>query len=340
MNFNKTFIIAEAGVNHNGDVKLAKKLIIEAKKAGASAIKFQTFIASKSISKFAKKAKYQINSTGDEKSQLEMCQALELTNNEYFELLGECKRNKIEFISTPFDKVSIDLLLSMKVKKIKVASSELTNYPFLKQIAKTKKDIILSTGMATLKEIKEALNLLKKYKLNKNKITVLHCNTEYPTPFEDANLNAIQTIKKSFNINVGFSDHTLGIEASLAAVVLGAKVIEKHFTLDRRLSGPDHKASIEPLELKKLVIGIRNIEKALGDGIKKPTKSEKNNIAIARKSIVANCNIKKNEIFNYKNITIKRPGTGISPIHYDKVLGLKSDRDYVEDELIILKKFK
>ena len=293
MNFDKTFIIAEAGVNHNGDIKLAKKLIIEAKKAGASAIKFQTFIASKSISKFAKKAKYQIKSTGNKKSQLEMCQALELSNKEHFELLRECKKNKIEFISTPFDKESVELLLSMKVKKIKVASSELTNYPFLKQIAKTKKDIILSTGMATLKEIKEALNLFKKNKLSKNKITVLHCNTEYPTPFKDANLNAIKTLNKAFNINVGYSDHTIGIEASLAAVVLGAKVIEKHFTLDRGLSGPDHKASIEPLELKRLVSGIRNIEKALGDGIKRPSKSEKNNILVARKSIVANCEIKK-----------------------------------------------
>ena len=339
MDFKKTFIIAEAGVNHNGDVKLAKKLIVEAKKAGASAIKFQTFISEKSISKFAKKAKYQIDSTGNKKSQLEMCQALELNKDEHFQILAECKKHKIEFISTPFDKESIELLISMKVKKIKVASSELNNYPFLKLIAKTKKEIILSTGMGTLKEIKNAINLLRIHKLPKNMITILHCNTEYPTPFEDANLKAIITIKNNLNINVGYSDHTLGIEASLAAVALGAKIIEKHFTLDRKLLGPDHKASIEPLELKNLVNGIRNIEKALGNGIKTPSKSEKKNILIARKSIVANCTIKKGVFFDHNNITIKRPGSGISPIFYDKVLGLKSDRDYIEDELIILKKF-
>ena len=339
MDFNKTFIIAEAGVNHNGDIKLAKKLVVEAKKAGASAIKFQTFISEKNISKFAKKAKYRIDSTGNKKSQLEMCQALELNKDEHFQILAECKKHKIEFISTPFDKESIELLISMKVKKIKVASSELNNYPFLKLIAKTKKEIILSTGMGTLKEIKNAINLLRIHKLPKNMITILHCNTEYPTPFEDANLKAIITIKNNLNINVGYSDHTLGIEASLAAVALGAKIIEKHFTLDRKLLGPDHKASIEPLELKNLVNGIRNIEKALGNGIKTPSKSEKKNILIARKSIVANCTIKKGVFFDHNNITIKRPGSGISPIFYDKVLGLKSDRDYIEDELIILKKF-
>lgn len=340
MNFRKTFIIAEAGVNHNGNLKMAKELVRQAKKAGASAVKFQTFIANKSISKFAKKAKYQIISTLENNSQLEMCKPLELSRKEHEKLLIECKKNKIEFMSTPFDFDSIKLLLSLKIKKIKVASSELNNYPFLEEIAKTKKDIILSTGMGSLKEIKEALRIFKKQGVKKDKITILHCNTEYPTPFKDANLNAILTIKKTFNVKVGYSDHTLGIEAPIAAVALGAEVIEKHFTLNKNLNGPDHKASIEPYEFKKMVESIRNIELGMGDGIKKPSQSEIANILVARKSIVANNYIKKNEIFTKKNLAIKRPGTGISPIYFKKLLGLKSDRDYVEDEIIKIKKYK
>ena len=340
MNSKKTFIIAEAGVNHNGDMKMAKELIHEAKKAGVSAIKFQTFIANKSISKFAPKAKYQIESTSIDESQLEMCKSLELSDSEHYEIFEECKKNKIEFISTPFDKESIELLLKLKVKKIKVASSELNNYPFLIDIAKTKKDIILSTGMGTLKEIKEALKLFKKHGLKKDRITIMHCNTAYPTPFKDANLNAILTIKNSLKVKVGYSDHTLGIEAPIAAVAIGAEIIEKHFTLDRNLHGPDHRSSVEPAELIKIVESIRNIEIAMGSGIKKPSNSEKKIILIARKSIVANKNIKKHEIFTKKNLAIKRPGTGISPIHFNKILGLKSDRDYVEDQIIKFKNIK
>ena len=339
MNYKKIFIIAEAGVNHNGDLKNALKLVREAKKAGASAIKFQTFIAKKSISKFAKKAKYQIISTGSKKNQLELIENLELSESDHFRILEECKKNNIEFISTPFDKESINLLIKMKVTKIKVASSELNNLPFLKKIAKTKKNIIVSTGMGTLDEIKTALNVFKKNGLNKDKISVLHCNTAYPTPFENANLRAIQTIKNRLKVKTGYSDHTPGIEAPIAAVVLGAEIIEKHFTLDKNLPGPDHKSSIEPIELKQMVKSIRNIEKALGDGIKKPSKSEKKNILFARKSIVANKNIKKNEIFTHSNIAIKRPGSGISPVFYDKIIGLKADRDYAEDQLIKLKNF-
>ncbi len=340
MNLIKTFIIAEAGVNHNGNLKLAKKLIYEAKEAGASAIKFQSFIANKSISKFAKKAEYQISSTGDTKTQLEMVKSLELSESDHYILFKECKKNKIEFISTPFDKESIDLLLKLKVSKIKVASSELNNFPFLKQVAKTKKEVILSTGMGTLLEIEKAVKLLINNGINRKKLTVLHCNTEYPTPFSDANLKAINTIKKNIKVKVGYSDHTLGIEAPIAAVALGAQIIEKHFTLDKNLKGPDHKASIEPDELKKMIKSIRNIELAMGSGIKKPTNSEKKNISIARKSIVANKIIQKNEIFTKKNLAIKRPGIGIPPVHFEKLLGLKSNKKYVEDEIIKIKSFK
>ena len=340
MIFRKTFIIAEAGINHNGNLRLAKKLIFEAKKAGANAIKFQSFIAHRSISKYARKAQYQINSTNDNKTQLEMVKSLELSADDHYKLYEECKKNKIEFISTPFDKESIDLLVKLKVKKIKVASSELNNYPFLKLIAKTNKEIILSTGMGTLKEVQKAVKILTNNGIKKKKLIILHCNTEYPTPFVDANLNAIKTIKNKINVRVGYSDHTIGAEAPIAAVALGAEVIEKHFTLDRNFKGPDHQASAEPDELKKIIDSIRNIELAMGSGIKKPSKSEKKNISVARKSIVANKLIRKNEIFTTNNLAVKRPGYGISPIHFEKLLGLKSNKKYIEDEMIKIKKFK
>ena len=329
-----TYIIAEAGVNHNGDIQLALKLVDEAKKAGANCVKFQTFKAEKVVSKFANMAEYQVISTKKSETQLEMLKKLELTYDEFVEIRKYCDKVQIDFMSTAFDLDTIDFLNSLEMKKWKIPSGEITNLPYLERIAQLKKPIILSTGMSTLTEIENAIAILKKN--GAIDITVLHCTTEYPAPFEDVNLKAMNTIKKKFNIGVGYSDHTMGIEVPIAAVALGASVIEKHFTLNRDSEGPDHKASLEPNELFQMVSSIRNIEKALGDGVKRLASSELKNKSVARKSIVANVNIKKGELFTKDNLTTKRPGNGISPMHWYDVIGKKASRNFDEDELIEL----
>ena len=327
------FVIAEAGVNHNGSLKRAKEMVIKAREAGADAIKFQTFKSEKLVSTFAEKAAYQIENTGSaDESQLEMVKHLELSFDDFRELQAFSKEIGIQFLSTPFDLESIDFLNQLEMPFWKLPSGEVTNYPYLVKIAQTHKEIVMSTGMCTLDEIGEALTVLKEN--GASKIALLHCNTEYPTPMEDVNLKAMETLRKAFDAPVGYSDHTKGIEVPIAAVAMGATIIEKHFTLDRNMEGPDHKASLEPSELKAMVQAIRNIEKAIGTGDKKPTPSEIKNMAIARKSIVANQTIKKGEIFTEKNITTKRPGTGISPMKWRQVLSQKAKRDFTEDELI------
>lgn len=328
------FIIAEAGVNHNGDIRLAKKLIDAAKSAGADAVKFQTFKAESVVSKLAQKAEYQKQTTGVDESQLEMVKKLELSFCDFKELKKYCEEKEILFLSTPFDFDSIDFLESLEMPIYKVPSGEITNLPYLIKIARIGKSVIMSTGMSDLDEVGLALEVLRDN--GAGSITLLHCNTQYPTPFEDANLKAMLTLKERFGVAVGYSDHTLGIEAPIAAVALGATVIEKHFTLDKNMEGPDHKASLDPQELKAMVTSIRNIEVALGDGIKRPSKSETPNKEVARKSIVARRNIVKGEIFTEDNLTVKRPGNGISPMKWFEVLGKKATRDFCEDELIEL----
>lgn len=332
----KTFIIAEAGVNHNGDIELAKKLIDSAYEASADAIKFQTFKAEKFVSKNTPKADYQKQTTDYNESQFEMIKKLELDIETHKELLSYCNKKKIIFLSTPFDLDSIDLLNKLGLNIFKIGSGEITNLPYLKKIGNLKKKVILSTGMSNLGEIEDALDTIISSGTLKENITVLHCNTEYPTPIEDVNLKAMLTIKNAFGVNVGYSDHTLGIEVPIAAVALGATVIEKHFTLDKTMEGPDHKASLEPHELKQMVRSIRNIEKAIGDGIKKPSLSEKKNINIARKSLVASKDMKKGEIFSENNLTVKRPGNGISPMRWDEFIGKVATKDYNADDLIEL----
>jgi len=331
---NKTFIIAEAGVNHNGNIEIAKKMIEVAKECGADAIKFQTFKAEKVISRYAPKAEYQKQTTGETDSQLEMVKKLELSFDDFVALKEYCDKLNIMFLSTPFDFESIDFLNDLGLEIFKIPSGEITNLPYLEKIGKLGKKVILSTGMADLGEIEDALDILISCGTKKENITVLHCNTEYPTPYEDVNLLAMLTIKEAFKVKVGYSDHTLGIEIPIAAVALGASVIEKHFTLDKNMEGPDHKASLEPHELKAMIDAIVNIEKALGNGMKKPSKSELKNKDIVRKSIVAKREIKKGEIFTEDNITVKRPGTGISPMRWYEVLGKVAPKDYKEDELI------
>ncbi|OLN33517.1 N-acetylneuraminate synthase [Desulfosporosinus metallidurans] len=328
------FIIAEAGVNHNGDIKLAKKLIDAAKNAGVDAVKFQTFKAESLVSRVAQKADYQKQATETGESQLEMVKKLELSFCDFRELKNYCDEKEISFLSTPFDFESIDFLESLEMPIYKVPSGEITNLPYLIKIANTGKPVIMSTGMSDLDEVGLALDVLRDN--GAGLITLLHCNTQYPTPFEDANIMAMLTLKERFGVAVGYSDHTLGIEAPIAAIALGASVIEKHFTLDKSLEGPDHKASLNPQELKAMVTAIRNIEIALGDGIKRPSVSEIPNKEVARKSIVAKRNIVKDEIFTEDNITVKRPGNGISPMKWFEVLGTKAERDFCEDELIEL----
>ncbi|ACL70444.1 N-acetylneuraminate synthase [Halothermothrix orenii] len=328
------FVIAEAGVNHNGDIKLAKELIDKAVWAGADAIKFQTFRADKLASKIARKADYQKEMVGKDESQYTMLKKLEFTVNDFRALKEYCDRKNIIFMSSPFDLESIDLLANLGMEIWKIPSGEITNLPYLRKIGHLKKKVIMSTGMSNLSEIEVALDVLKDQGVND--ITVLHCNTEYPTPIEDVNLKAMQTIQNAFKVKVGYSDHTRGIEVPIAAVALGAEVIEKHFTLDRDMEGPDHKASLEPEELKIMIEFIRNIEKALGDGIKKPSKSEIKNKDIVRKSIVAAHSIRKGERFTEGNLTVKRPGNGISPMYWDQIIGKVAKRDYKKDELIEL----
>lgn len=330
----KIFIIAEAGVNHNGNLKLAKKLVDVAVTSGADAVKFQTFKAEKVISKFAQKAEYQKATTGAAESQLDMVKKLELDEAAHHELIAYCKTKNILFLSTPFDHESIDLLDHLGMQIFKIPSGEITNLPYLRHIGSLKKEVILSTGMADLGEIEDALDVLALSGTPKEQITVLHATTEYPCPIEDVNLRAMQTIAAAFGVKTGYSDHTNGIEIPIAAVAMGATVIEKHFTLDKTMEGPDHKASLEPYELNAMVSGIRNIEKALGDGIKKPSKSEIKNISVARKSIVASRPIRKGELFGIENLLVKRPGTGISPMQWDVVIGTIAAKDYHEDELI------
>lgn len=329
---NKVFIIAEAGVNHNGNIDLAKQLIDKAAKAGADAIKFQSFKAEKLVTKNAKKAEYQEDTTGVGENQFQMIKRLELDYDKHKELMDYCKVRGILFLSSPFDLESIDLLDNLGLEIFKIPSGEIINLPYLRKIGALKKRVILSTGMSNLGDIEKALDILKTE--GTTDVIVLHCNTEYPTPMEDVNLNAMNTIKDAFKVDVGYSDHTLGIEVPIAAVALGANVIEKHFTMDKNMEGPDHRASLEPDELKAMVEAIRNIELALGDGVKRLSESEKKNINIARKSIVANNSIKKGEIFTTENITIKRPGDGISPMRWDEIVGQISNKDYEEDELI------
>lgn len=329
------FIIAEAGVNHNGSLKQAKEMVIKAREAGADAIKFQTFKSEKLVSTFSQKAAYQIKNTGSaDESQLEMVKKLELSFDDFRDLQVFSKEKGIQFLSTPFDLESIDFLNQLEMPFWKLPSGEVTNYPYLVKIAQTHKDIVMSTGMCTLDEIGEALAALREN--GAGKIALLHCNTEYPTPMEDVNLKAMETLRKEFDTPIGYSDHTKGIEVPIAAVAMGAAIIEKHFTLDRNMEGPDHKASLEPSELKAMVQAIRNIEKAIGTGDKKPTPSEIKNIEIVRKSIVANCEIHKGEIFSTENITTKRPGSGISPMKWSMVIGKKAVRDFHKDELIEL----
>ena len=331
----KVFIIAEAGVNHNGSVELAKKLIDVAVAAGVDAVKFQTFKAEKLVSKNAQKATYQKeNMSNSDDSQLNMLKKLELDINTHNELIEYCNSKNIMFLSTPFDHDSIDMLNDLQLPIFKIPSGEITNLPYLRHIGSFKKEVILSTGMADMGEIEDALDVLVKAGTLKENITLLHANTMYPTPMEDVNLKAMVTIGNTFDVAFGYSDHTLGIEVDIAAVALGASVIEKHFTLDKTMEGPDHKASLEPDELKAMVQGIRNIELALGSSVKKPSKSETPNIKVARKSIVANRDIKKDDILTEDNLAIKRPGDGISPMRWDEIVGSVASKDYKTDELI------
>ena len=330
----KTLIIAEAGVNHNGDLKIAKKLIAEAKKAGADIVKFQSFKANELVTKIAAKADYQKQYTNEHESQFKMLKKLELSESDHQEIYLECKKHGIEFMSTPFDNQSFDILKNIGIKRVKLSSGDLTNLPFIEYLAKHKLPMILSTGMANIGEIEVALEVIQKAGTPKKLITVLHCSTEYPTPMHEVNLRAMETIKTTFDVNIGYSDHTEGIEIPIASVALGATIIEKHFTLDRRLAGPDHKASLEPNQLSEMIKAIRGIELALGDGIKRPTNSEIKNIPIARKSIVAIKNIKKGDKFSPKNIGVKRPGTGISPHRWNEILGRVSRQDFEIDDLI------
>lgn len=330
-------IIAEAGVNHNGNMENAFHLIDVAAEAGVDYIKFQTFKAERLVSFSAKKADYQIQNTGNsEESQLQMLKKLELSIEQHQELIEYCIKKNIQFFSTAFDIDSLEYLHEIGLQIVKIPSGEITNLPYLRKAASLFKKVILSTGMATLDEIKKAFNVFIKAGIRKENITILHCNTEYPTPYEDVNLKAMLHIQKVFGTRVGYSDHTLGIEVPIAAVALGALVIEKHFTLDKNMEGPDHKASLEPKELNLMVSAIRNIERAIsGSGTKEVTKSEKKNISIARKSIIAKQTIKKGEIFTEDNITTKRPGTGISPMKWDEVIGKTATKDFEADEMIM-----
>ena len=331
-----TLIIAEAGVNHNGDIDLARNLIDVAAEAGADWVKFQTFTADKLATIHAKKADYQSQITDAGESQHAMIQKLELTRDMHEVLIEHCESRGIQFFSTGFDTESIDLLVELGLDRFKIPSGEVTNLPYLRHVGGYGKPVILSTGMATMCEIGAALDILMEAGTPRKLITVLHCNTEYPTPMTDVNLRAMVTIRDTFDVQVGYSDHTLGIEVSIAAVALGATVIEKHFTLDRDLPGPDHQASLEPEELKAMVTAIHNIEKARGDGVKRPSRSEVKNMPIARKSLVAACEILKGEVFSETNLTTKRPGIGVSPMLWDKVLGCAAPRNFAPDELIEL----
>lgn len=330
----KTLIIAEAGVNHNGDINLAKKLIDIAAYAGADLVKFQTFSADRLVTYGAAKADYQVLTTDSNESQQDMLRKLELSESMHRELINHCASQKIGFLSTGFDIESIDMLVELGQDLFKIPSGEITNLPYLRYIGKLKKNVILSTGMSNMNEIEAAINALEESGTHRSEVTVLHCTTAYPAPMSDVNLRAMQSIRNEFGVAVGYSDHTLGIEIPIAAVALGATVIEKHFTTDRSQPGPDHKASLEPLELKSMIDGIRAVELALGDGDKRLMPSEVSNLAIARKSIVASQQIYPGEIFTEQNLTSKRPGNGISPMQWNKLIGTVASRLYFTDELI------
>jgi hypothetical protein len=333
----RTLIIAEAGVNHNGDIAKAKALIDKGAEAGVDFVKFQTFKAGNLVTKQAKRAAYQDKNTQDNDSQYEMLKKLELSQAVHQELIDYCAQKGVQFLSTGFDFESLEFLAGLGITIAKIPSGEITNLPYLRKIATLFPEVILSTGMATITEIKDAVKVLTDNGVSKDKITILHCNTEYPTPMEDVNLKAMLHIQRELGVSVGYSDHTLGIEVPIAAVALGATVIEKHFTLDKTLPGPDHKASLEPEELKAMVMAIRNIEKAIGgSGLKEVSKSEVKNKPIARKSIVATKTIKKGDLFSAENLTVKRPGTGISPMQWDEVIGKIAKKDFEEDNLIEL----
>jgi N,N'-diacetyllegionaminate synthase len=331
----KTLIIAEAGVNHNGDLKTAFNLIDVAKKSGSDIVKFQTFTAKSLVTENAPKAKYQIDLNSNE-TQIQMLERLQMSESMHIELINYCKAIKLEFLSTAFDLDSVDFLQKLGQTRFKIPSGEITNLPYLRHVAKVAHEIILSTGGSNLDEIESALEILYKNGQTNESITVLHCTTAYPVPMLDVNLNAIQQIAKTFNVKVGYSDHTLGIEVPIAAVALGATTIEKHFTLDRKMSGPDHKASLEPDELEMMVTSIRNIEKATGSGLKIPAQSEIENIKIVRKSIVAKNAILMGEMFTSENLTTKRPATGLTPMLWDSVIGKIATQNYSTDEMINL----
>ncbi|WP_274950006.1 N-acetylneuraminate synthase [Bacteroides cutis] len=333
---NHVIIIAEAGVNHNGDYELAKQLVLNAKEAGVDYVKFQTAKPELVISRFAEMAEYQKTNTGMVESQLEMCKKIHLKLEDYKPLKTFCEEVGVKFISTPFDLLSIDVLESLDMDFWKVPSGEVTNYPYLVKIANTHRPVVMSTGMCEVEEVRDAVNVLLDNGLTRDQVSLLHCNTEYPTPFEDVNLKAMNDLVREFGLKVGYSDHTIGIEVPIAAVAMGAEIIEKHFTLDHNMPGPDHKASLEPGELKAMVNAIRNIEKAMGDGKKHVSNSERKNIAVARKSIIAARDIKKGEVLTEENLTVKRPGNGINPMRWNEVVGKNAIHDFVEDELIEL----
>jgi N-acetylneuraminate synthase len=332
MSNKRVLIIAEAGVNHNGDINLAKKLIDAAADAGVDYVKFQTFKTEKLVSKSAQKASYQSeNLKSDDNSQFSMLKKLELSPENHFELIEYAKQKGVNFLSTAFDLDSLAFLDSLNLNLFKVPSGEITNKPYLQAIAKTKKPVIISTGMANMQEIEDSISVFEEAGYLKIDITVLHCNTQYPTPFEDVNLMAMKSIGDAFGVKIGYSDHTNGIEVPTAAVALGATVIEKHFTLDKTMEGPDHKASLDPKELKEMVSAIRNIEIALGNGEKKPSPSESKNLEAARKSIHLAVSLKKGEVLKYEHLIMKRPGNGISPMDFESVLGKKVNIDLEED---------
>ena len=334
MKLNKVMIIAEAGVNHNGDYDRAVEMIYAAKKAGADYVKFQTAVPELVISRFAEKAEYQKETTGREESQLEMCRKIHLRLEDYRPLAQLCREVGIGFMSTPFDLVSIDCLAELGMDYWKIPSGEITNLPYLRKIASKGGKVIMSTGMAEMAEIEAAMEILVRGGIRREDIALLHCNTQYPTPYSDVNLNAMSEIRDRLGVRTGYSDHTCGIEVSLAAAALGAEVVEKHFTLSRDLPGPDHKASIEPDELRRMVEGIRNIDAALGDGHKRVSDSERPNMTVARKSIVAARPIAPGDLFTEENITVKRPGNGISPMRWDEIIGSVASRGYDTDQLI------
>ena len=336
MTGSRVLVIAEAGVNHNGDPLLARRLVEEAARAGADLVKFQTFSADRLVTRSARKANYQKQTTDAAESQHAMIRRLELSEEAHRMLAEHCRQHGIGFFSSGFDVPSIDLLAALGLDRFKIPSGEITNLPYLRHIGRLGKPVILSSGMSLLDEIESALRVLEAAGTRRELITILHCNTEYPTPMTDVNLRAMLTIRDTFGLEVGYSDHTNGIEVAIAAVALGATVIEKHFTLDRNMPGPDHRASLEPDEFKAMVLAIRNIEQALGDGIKRPSPSESKNLPIARKSVVAARRISAGETFSAGNLAVKRPGSGISPMRWDEVIGQIARRDFERDELIEL----